>query len=65
MNAAELDALKIVIYDYAEESKAYGKKKSRWECLQFAAKAIEGNMIPRDIVDFITDLNYQTTLIKS
>ena len=65
MRAQEIDTLQLAIYDYAEESKAYGKKKSRWECLQFAAKAIEGNMIPIDIITFISDLNHQTDLIKS
>lgn len=65
MTATEIDSLKIVIYDYAEESKAYGKKKSRWECLQFARQAIEENSIPTEIIDYITQLNNQTTLIKS
>ena len=65
MNTADIEALKVVIYDYAEEGKAYGKKKSRWECLQFARQAVEGNMIPMEIIDYITQLNYQTTLIKS
>ena len=65
MNTGEIEALKVVIYDYAEENKAYGKRKSRWECLQFASRAIEGNMIPKDIMDYINQLNYQTTLIKS
>lgn len=65
MTEAELDSLKIVIYDYAEENKAYGKRKSRWECLQFAQQAIEGNTIPKEIIDYISQLNYQTTLIKS
>ena len=65
MTPTEIDSLKLVIYDYAEENKAYGKRKSRWECLQFAQQAIEGNMIPTEIIDYITQLNYQTTLIKS
>lgn len=65
MTTAEIDSLKVVIYDYAEECKAYGKRKSRWECLQFAARAIEGNMIPKEIIDYITQLNYQTALVKS
>ena len=65
MNTAELDALKIVIYDYANSGKANGQKKSRWDCLQFASRAIDGNGVPREVIEYISQLYHQTNLIKS
>lgn len=65
MSKDELEMLKIVVYDYANGEKNNGRKKSRWECLQFAAGAIEGSMIPKEIIEYISQLNFQTNLIKS
>ena len=65
MKRNELEMLKIVIYDYANTEKSNGKKRSRWELLQFAARSIEGSTVPKEIIEYITQLYFQTSLIKS
>jgi len=63
MTKADIEALKVVIYDYAESEKRHGHKRSRWECLQFAARAINDNYVPKELIEYITQLSYQTKLI--
>lgn len=65
MNSDELEMLKVVIYDFANTERSSGKKRSRWDCLQFAARSIEGNSVPKEIIEYISQLNVQTNLIKS
>jgi hypothetical protein len=62
MNSNEIEMLKVVIFDYANTSTG---KKSRWDCLQFASRSIEGRSVPKEIIEYINQLNYQTNLIKS
>ena len=65
MTGAELEALKVVIFDFANSGKHNGSKKSRWDCLQFSLRAIDGNGVPREIIEYISQLYHQTNLIKA
>lgn len=61
MNETQIQSLKDFLTD-----KCYEKKHTRWELLCFAYGAIEGDSIPKEIINFISnELYHRMGLAKS
>lgn len=61
MNDKQIQSLKDFLMD-----KCYEKKYTRWELLCFAYGAIDGDSIPKQIINFISnELYHERKLAKS